>query len=88
MIDKNCPIILNLPKIKGVNNYKLDEKGKINKYNPIFNFLYFLDNKLFWKKENSHLKQKLNEMLSNMSMTVDEKFENIGRLLNLKDTLQ
>ena len=27
MIDKNCSIILNLPKIKGLSNYKLDEKG-------------------------------------------------------------
>ena len=73
MIDKNASILLALPKVKGQNTYKLSEE----------------DNSLLWKKENSILKQKMNEMLIGPPPTTEqEKFVIIGYLLNIKDQVQ
>jgi len=72
MIDKNASLVLGLPKIRGAYSYKLSEE----------------DIKMLWRKENSQLKQEMNEMLNcGYQMPVDEKFQCIAKLLQIRDNL-
>lgn len=72
MIDQNASLCLALPKIRGQNTYKLSEE----------------DTKMLWKKESSQLKQLMNEMLNTGNqMTVEDKFQCIAKLLQIKDNL-